>query len=188
MAAASRAARAGPIDLGEPPRRQPGAEQRLAGIDVAEAGDDALIEQCRLDRRQLAGQRRTQVRTIETGLERLRAEPGKERVLRRLAALQIVDQAKAAGVVEADDGSIVEGQDDMVVRGRRQRCAADGERGPTCRDGAAAGRRCRARSGCISRGGRARRSGRHRDAWRGPAETAAAGRAGAAPPARSGVR
>src|SRR5439155_26612437 len=45
---------------GEPLGRQAGPEQALRDIDVAESGDHLLVEQRRLDRRRLAGQRRGQ--------------------------------------------------------------------------------------------------------------------------------
>ena len=54
---------------GEPARRaqrmDPGAEQRLVGVDVADAGDLALIEQERLDRRAADPRERVEVRARE---------------------------------------------------------------------------------------------------------------------------
>ena len=50
-------------------------------------------------------------------LEGLRTEPGKQRVPGRLAAPEVVDQAEAARVIEADHGSVVERQHDMIVLG-----------------------------------------------------------------------
>ena len=44
----------------------------------------------------------------------------------RLAAAQVVDQTKAARIVEADDGAIVEGQHDVVVPGCGQCPGAGG--------------------------------------------------------------
>src|SRR5229473_1757002 len=60
---------------GEPARRQPGAKERLADIDVAEPGDDALIEQGRLDRGQLAGQDPVEIGAVKTRLQRLGTHP-----------------------------------------------------------------------------------------------------------------
>src|SRR5580704_16116299 len=58
---------------GEPARRKPGTIERLADIDVAEPGDDALVKQCRLDRGHLAVELGGQVVTIETRLQWFRA-------------------------------------------------------------------------------------------------------------------
>ncbi len=115
IAAASRPARARPIDPGEPPRRQSGAIERLADIDVAEPGDDALIEQGGLDRGHLAGEFGSEIGAVEPRLERLRPEAGQQRVPVGLAAPHIIEQAETARVVEADDGAVVEGQDHVVV-------------------------------------------------------------------------
>ena len=115
IAAASRVgARAGDR-AGEARGRDPGAEQRLADIDVAEPGDDPLVEQRRLDRRHLAGERRGQIGAVEAGFERLRPHAGEQRMRRFLAALDVVDQAEAARIVEAHHGAVVEGQHHMVV-------------------------------------------------------------------------
>src|SRR5205085_8518032 len=104
-----------PADRGrEASRRDARAEERLANIDVSEPGDDPLIEQRGFDRRHLAGERRSEIGAVEFGFERLRAEPRQERVLFLLAALDVVEQPEAAGIVEADDGTVVEPQHDMV--------------------------------------------------------------------------
>src|SRR5262245_15341893 len=52
--------------------RNAGAVQRFDNIDVAEASDDALIQQRRLDARLLAGERVLQIRQMERVAERLR--------------------------------------------------------------------------------------------------------------------
>ena len=52
--------------------------QRLVGVDVAEPGDDALVEQDGLDRRLAPAQRRVQELGRERVRERLGAEPERE--------------------------------------------------------------------------------------------------------------
>src|SRR5205807_2602015 len=61
---------------GEPARRQPGAEERLADVDVAEPGDDTLVEQGGLDRGQLAGEGAVQIGAVKARLQRLGPHPG----------------------------------------------------------------------------------------------------------------
>src|SRR5260370_16550355 len=53
-----------------------------------------------------------------------RAEPCQERVLLLLASLEVVEQSKAAGIIEANDSTVVEPQHHMVVRCVRQSGAA----------------------------------------------------------------
>ena len=66
----------------------PGAEQRLADIDVAQPGDDLLVQQRRLDRRALAGQRGGQAGRGERRVQRLRPQVRQQpvRVLLRASA------------------------------------------------------------------------------------------------------
>ena len=111
----------------KPSRRDPRTEQCLANIDVSEPGDDSLIEQRGFDRRHLAGERRGEIGAPEFGFERLRAQPCQERVLLLLAPLDIVEQPETAGIVEANDGTVVEPQHHMIVWCVRQPC-------DTCRD------------------------------------------------------
>src|SRR5262249_50311444 len=54
-------------------RRHVCAVQRLADIDVAEARDDGLVEECRLEARLAAGAALRQQRGVEGVAERLRA-------------------------------------------------------------------------------------------------------------------
>ena len=61
-------------------RRDAGAPEGLADVDVAEARDDALVEQDRLHRRDAAGHAGGEGGGGEGVAERLRAEAGEERV------------------------------------------------------------------------------------------------------------
>src|SRR5262249_41038126 len=60
-------------------RRQPGAVERLADIDIAEPGDHALVEQRRFQTRVLAAAGLRQHRGVERVAERLGAERAQQR-------------------------------------------------------------------------------------------------------------
>ena len=57
----------------------PRAPERLVGVDVPDAGDRALVEERRLDRRAPAGERVGEALRRERGGERLDAEPRSSR-------------------------------------------------------------------------------------------------------------
>ena len=67
-----------------PQRVQPGAEQRLVGVDVPHARDPLLVEQERLDRRARRARERVQVVAGELVAERLDAEAGGEERVQRV--------------------------------------------------------------------------------------------------------
>src|SRR5262245_40930256 len=106
---------------------QPGAEQRLVGVDVADAGDDALAEQHRLDGALGAGQRRAPGGRGQ--LERLRPQAvAPEQRLQRLGPLVPAHAAEAARVAEAQLlTAAVEVEDDVRVRGQALVRGGDGE-------------------------------------------------------------
>src|SRR3954452_1343788 len=79
-----------------------GAEQRLVGVDVADAGDPLLVEQHRLDRRAAADGQRVQVLAGEAGRERLDAQPRGEERLERLTAQRELAGAETARVDEPE--------------------------------------------------------------------------------------
>ena len=72
MGRAGRVSRRVRQDAGRPQRRQPGAKQRFADVDIAEAGDPLLVEQRALQRRARAGEQLRQARGVEFRRERLR--------------------------------------------------------------------------------------------------------------------
>ncbi len=74
------------------------AEQRLVGVDVADARDLALVEQQRLDRRRAPARERAQVLGREPLVERLEPEARGEERLQRLRAEQQLARAEAARV------------------------------------------------------------------------------------------
>ena len=95
-----------------------GAVQRLAGIDIAEARDDALVEQQQLDRRGPPGQSALQLSRVE--VERLRPERLERRPILKAARTHQVERTEPPGVVERDAAALV-GLDDEVVVLRRPR-------------------------------------------------------------------
>src|SRR5690606_4121107 len=96
---------AGPGDLaGGDQRRDAGAEQGLADVDVAEAGDDALVQQADLDVLLLAAEGLGEVGAGEGVAERLWAQAGEPRMSLDLVARDQAHEAEAAGVGEADAG------------------------------------------------------------------------------------
>ncbi len=73
-------------------------EQRLVGVDVADAGHPALVEQQRLDGRSPPAHHRAQVGGREVLVEGLATEPGREKHLEGLGAEQQLPCAEAPGV------------------------------------------------------------------------------------------
>ena len=72
---------------GRAQRMDPRAEQRLVGVDVPDAGDAALVEQERLDRRARArGRARAGARAVELAGRAARAPGGRRRTRRGAAA------------------------------------------------------------------------------------------------------
>ena len=145
------------------------AVQRLADIDVAEPGNDALIRQRGLQRGLLAVAGLRQHRGVERIAERLRPE----RTHHRFAASSVVardqlHEAEAARIVERDDRAVRHVEHDVIVRRElaarvmefagRPLVARRAARGtsPTCRDASAAPRRTTDRRADIWRAGQAR--------------------------------
>jgi hypothetical protein len=58
--------------------------QALGNIDVAEAGDQCLVEERRLQRRRLAGEEPGEQRAVERIAQRLDAQGAKQRVGRQV--------------------------------------------------------------------------------------------------------
>ena len=114
-----RALRAGEL-VRRPQRVHAGAEQRLVGVDVPDAGDAALVEQERLDRRARGLGERVQVLAGEVALERLDAEAGVEEGVERLRAERELAGAEAARVVE-DEHVVAEVEPHPHVPRRRGR-------------------------------------------------------------------
>ena len=115
---------AGPDRAGAPARADPGAEQRLAGIDVAETGEHPLIEQRRLDRGRAAAQYRAQLGAGDA--EGFGAQVPEPRMIRSGGVGQEVERAEAARIAERQPEGRAERRDEvergMVVRtGRRER-------------------------------------------------------------------
>ena len=114
--------RAGTSPAG-PLRGDPGSVQRLADIDVAEPGDDALVEKQALDRRPAARRERArQIGGVEPAAERLGAEALEPGMLIQRVGGDEVHVAEAARVVEGDQRAGLGLEHDMgVLRIRRLR-------------------------------------------------------------------
>src|SRR5690606_23844810 len=94
---------AGPGDLaGGDQRRDAGAEQGLADVDVAEPGDDALVQQADLDVLLLAGEGLGQAGAGEGVAERLGTQAGEPRMGLDRVGRDQAHEAEAAGVGEAE--------------------------------------------------------------------------------------
>ena len=78
-------------------RRQPRAVQRLADVNIAEAGDDPLIQQRRLEAGLLALAGARQHRGIEGVAERLGTEPFQQRLVVELARATSFIEPKRRG-------------------------------------------------------------------------------------------
>lgn len=79
-----------------------GAEERFADVDVAEAGDETLIEEERLGGGGAARKGGGEHGGVEIGAERFGADSGEERVGFGISGRDEIDRAEAAGVVEGD--------------------------------------------------------------------------------------
>ena len=96
-------------------RRQPRPPQRLADIDVAEAGDQPLVHERRLERRLAAGEQAGERGAAHLVAERLDAERGEMFRAVEPGARHQVHQAEAARIVEDDADARRHVEDDMVV-------------------------------------------------------------------------
>ena len=104
--------------------RQGGAVQRLAGIDIAETGDHALVEQRRFERGLATVETGSQVLGIEVVAQRLRAEPGEELVVRCGRGVDQIHEPEAAGIGVDDAGAVIEQECDVIVNRRAGRVGA----------------------------------------------------------------
>src|SRR3954447_4565901 len=86
--------------VGAPERVDARAEERLVGVDVADARDPLLVEQHRLDRGAAVAGQLVQALAGELGLERLDAEALGEEVVERLRAERELAGAEPARVDE----------------------------------------------------------------------------------------
>jgi hypothetical protein len=97
--------------------------QRFGRVDIPEPRDDPLVEQREFQGHLLPSTRARQRRSVERGRERLRTEPAEHRVARELQRRQQIHEAKAAWIVERDDGTGRHPENDMIVQTGR-RCAS----------------------------------------------------------------
>ena len=90
--------------------------QRLADVDIAEPGDDALVEQRRLEACLLSRAGVRQHGGVECVAERLGTEAFEQRLGVELVARDELHRAEAARIVESHDGAGRHVKDDMIVR------------------------------------------------------------------------
>ena len=150
IAGTSRRARAPGTVCAGPQRRDAGAEQRLAHIDVAQTGHDLLVEQRGFDRRLLAVQRGGQNGDRECVIQRFRSEPGQQPVL-VFPIASPPDRPTRSG---ADRRSRPASRRPSPSPGARAEWCRCGRPAPppcarTCPGAAAPTTRCPAASGCI---------------------------------------
>src|SRR5882724_10658154 len=96
--------------------REAGVEQRLGGIDVADPGDYALIEDRGFDRGGLAFETRGQGRTGESGIERLGTEALDQFVPDESGLAHQIHHAEAARIVEAHMPAIIGLENNVIMR------------------------------------------------------------------------
>ena len=103
------------------PWRHAGPPQRLRHIDIAESGDDPLIEQRRLDRRRPPDQRRRQNRHVELIAERFRSQALQARMIVQRVAVAKIEEAEPARVVEGYNGAALDLKAEVIMSagGRR---------------------------------------------------------------------
>ncbi len=113
--AAPRAEGAGP-----PPRRDAGPEQRLAGVDVADADHQALVEEGVLDAAVPAPQQGFETAAVERRRQRFHPEAGETRMAIELGSRHQEDEAEASGIDEAQDDPALAEKGQMLVAATRR--------------------------------------------------------------------
>src|SRR5947209_17796587 len=104
--------------------------QRFTDVNVAEAGDEALVEQRSFQWRRLAGEKPREERAIELVAERLDSHSGKERMPVEPNARNDQHEAEPAWIVIDDAGTVRHAEHDMVVRGSSRSCVMKLSRAP----------------------------------------------------------
>ena len=98
-----------------------GAEQSLADIDIAQAGNKTLVEQQRLGGRQPVGKGPRQQRRAEIRPQRLRPDAGEQRVRIGTRRVDEIERSEAPRIVERHHPAIAGFENDMVVLANRVR-------------------------------------------------------------------
>jgi hypothetical protein len=94
-------------------RMDPGAMQRFARVDIAQTGDEALVEQKRLDRRGSAAQFRVKASAVEPC--RLWAKLGYRPPIVQRICWNEIDRTEAARVVEREPPPLVRLEQQVIV-------------------------------------------------------------------------
>ena len=106
-------------------RREARTVQAFARIDVAHAGNHSLIEDRCLQRREAPRKPARQVASVEFVAEGFGAKPGKHRVTAEIASGNQVHEPETPGIVEAEGGSFVGFEDNVIVFVERRRIVAE---------------------------------------------------------------
>ena len=127
----SRGAPSGAFDSAIRRRRRPdpGAEQRFVGVDIANANDEMIVHQRKLDRRRAAPRRAPQIVGVAGRVERLGTEPREQRM--GLGGRRAPRASRRSG---ADRDSAASRRNRERCRHGRADAAAEGARMPAgCR-------------------------------------------------------
>src|SRR6202023_719878 len=116
-----------------------GGEERLAGVDVAEADDDGGVHEERLHRPAPPGGLSAQEGAGESAVERLDAEMGEVRVLREARGGQGMHETEAARIAQPQAPAGAELEGDVLVRLRRRGRPGGGQASAHARAGGAGG-------------------------------------------------
>ena len=101
---------------GPPARRKARPKESLADIDVAEAGDAALVEQGGLERRLRTLEHARQACGSRSHRQRLGAKPAQQPVPGELARRRQIHESEAPRIVVDDARAVIEVKNDMIMR------------------------------------------------------------------------
>ena len=102
-------------------RRYSGPEQAFADIDVAEARDNRLVKEGRLDRRTTPGEAGGEHRPAERVRQRFGPESRQHGVVRQLRRRRQIHEPEPPRVVETNDGPRLDVENDVIVDFGRRR-------------------------------------------------------------------
>lgn len=113
------------------PRRDARPEERLAGVDIADSGDQALVEEGRLDRGRASGEAAVQDIRGEPRAERFGAHARQMLTVLKTGGRDEVDKPETAGVIENDadwPAGSSQVEYDVIVAWIGRRCIIEGAR------------------------------------------------------------
>lgn len=98
--------------------RQPGAMERLADIDIAEAGNEPLVEKGGFERRFLAAESLGQIGGVEFIAQGLDPDAGEQLVAFEPGFADEIHEAETARIGIDDAQAILAGENDVIMRTR----------------------------------------------------------------------